>query len=193
MENKLEYLFAYYQTLRLEARSRVVNDLNKRIKTEQEHINWKGITLASITEEALRFARLEWPRYYTEAYQGIEKSWEHLFFSFMNNKPSNFNIAIWQDLKDKKILRGMALGDCPHGREHLNIRYIERSLAPDYFRGGVLLPILASAEQYAKLLGCKHIFLRGVRNFDEFAKYGYSVYKEGSLSRRCLKKEMCHG
>jgi len=193
MEKNLEYLFAYYQTLRLHARGLVVNDLNKRIKTEQEHINWKGITLASITEEALRFARLEWPRHYMETYQGIEKSWEHLFHSFMNNKPSNFNIAIWQDLKDKKILRGMALGDCSHGKEHLNIRYIERSHAPDYFRGGVLLPILAAAEQYAKLLGCKHICLKGVQNSDEFAKYGYIVYKEGSPSGRCMKKEMSHG
>lgn len=139
--------------------------------------------------EAVKAAMFDWPRYYPGGYAGINQSWEHLYYTF-SRKPSHFNIAVWQELSEGKILRGLALGDSPTGRSHLTIRWLERSHAPDYFRGGVLLPILASAEQYGKFLGCQRVIIKNPHNFDEFAKYGYEEYKDVPSFRGSLKKEL---
>jgi hypothetical protein len=43
-----EYKYAYYYTLRRQARKRVVDALNRRIKTDAHRQTWRGVTLASI-------------------------------------------------------------------------------------------------------------------------------------------------
>lgn len=122
-----EYRYAYYQTLRTEARSRVVDALNRRIKSPQEKQTWRGITLASINHEALEYARIEWPKYYSgDTYSGLPHSWERLFYSYMA-KASNYNIAVWQTIENEKILRGLALGKPSRGKTHLTLNWIERS------------------------------------------------------------------
>jgi len=183
-----DYQYAYHQILRLHSRRLVVDDLNKRIISDQDHCNWKCITLASLEMKAVKAAMFEWPRYYPEGYSGIKKSWEHLYYVFQR-KPANFNIAVWQHLDKGKVLRGLAFGDSPKGRTHLTIRWMERSYAPDYFRGGILLPILASAEQYGKLLGCKRVIIKEPHNFDEFTKYGYEIYNDPQF-KGSVKKEI---
>jgi len=197
MKETPEYQYAYYQTLRIHARSLVVDDLNKRIKTDIDHLNWKCITLASLDEEAVEHARQQWPRYYTKEYFGINQSWEHLYYTFAR-KPSHFNIAVWQELDYGKVLRGLALGDSPKGRTHLTLRWLERSYDPNYFRGGVLLPILATAEQYARLIGCQRVIIKDPKNVDEFKKYNYNTfteygnkeYKDSPQPRGSLQKEL---
>jgi hypothetical protein len=187
-----EYKYAYYYTLRTEARSRVVAALNKRIKSPDDRAKWRGITLASINKEAIQYARVEWPKYYgEETHNGFEYSWERLFFKF-SAMPSHFNLAIWQEYESIKILQGLALGKRSRGKTHLTINWIERSFAPTYFRGGVTLPILACAEEYAKLLGCERVIVKEPVDPSVFAKYGYAPSPETPRSRD-VSKELNHG
>jgi hypothetical protein len=189
-----EYKFSYYQTLRTDARKRVVDALNRRIKGPSEREKWKGITLASMNQEALEYARKEWPKFYAytpATYNGLPVSWERLYFVYMA-KLSNFNIAVWQTVGDEKHLQGLALGKPSRGKTHLTINWIERSYAPTYLQGGVLLPILACAEEYAKLLGCECVLIKEPADANEFGKFGYDGYN-AALGVAYVKKELDHG
>lgn len=173
-----EYKFGYYQTLRTKARSRVVEAFNRKIKTPRDRERWRGITLASIDEDAYEHARKEWPRHYgDDTHHGLPYSWERLFFKF-SAKPANFNIAVWQTLDNEKILQGLAVGKPSRGKTHLTINWVERSFAPSYFKGGILLPILACAQEYGKLLGCKRVLVKDAIDPSPFEKYGYAPYDE---------------
>jgi len=168
-----EYKFTYYYTLRQQARSRVVDALNRRIKTEKHREIWRGITLASIKQDAIDYTQFKWPKYYDgDNYSPIPTTWEQLYYSY-SQKISHFNVAIWQTLPDGAVLRGLAFGKPSHGKTHLTINWIERSPEPDYFKGGVLLPILSCAEEYAKLLGCERVLVKNPIDASEFKKYGY--------------------
>lgn len=187
-----EYKYGYYQTLRTHARKRVVDALNRRIKSPEDRQRWRGITLASINKEAYEYARKEWPKYYSdETHHGLPYSWERLFFQF-SAKPANFNIAVWQTLDSGKILQGLAVGKPSRGKTRLTINWIERSYAPTYFKGGVLLPILACAEEYAKLLGCERVLVKDPVDASQFEKYGYAAY-DGLPKGNYLSKEIQHG
>lgn len=171
-----EYQYGYYQTLRTEARKRTVDAFNRRIKSKSDRETWKGITLASMDKEALDAARTEWPRHYSnESHHGLSVSWERLYFRFLA-KPANFNIAVWQTLDDGKILQGLALGAPSKSKHNLTINWVERSFAPTYFKGGVLLPILSCAEEYAKLLGNERVLIKDAIDPDQFTQYGYAPY-----------------
>lgn len=188
-----QYWFAYYQTLRLEARSRVVDALNRRISTPEDREKWRGITLSSINTEAIDYARTHWPRYYSnDLFNGMPYSWERLYFKF-HAIFSNFNIAVWQEYDDIKILQGLAFGKPSKGKTHLVVNWLERSYEPPYFPGGVLLPILASAEEYAKLLGCERVLIKDAVDPLEFQGYGYAPHKLPNVRASYLAKELDHG
>lgn len=188
-----EYWYGYYQTLRTEARSRVVNALNRRIRSPADREKWRGITLASIDRDAYEYARIEWPKYYgPETHSGFPQSWERLFFQYQA-KAAHFNVAIWQQLESSRILQGLALGKPSSGKTQLTINWVERSFAPTYFRGGVLLPILACAEEYAKLLSCERVLVKDAVDPAIFAKYGYHTYAGAPKDGAYLMKELKHG
>jgi hypothetical protein len=171
-----EYQVAYYYTLKLQARSRVVNSLNRRIKSPHHRATWRGITLASITNDAIKFARTEWPKYYgDETHHGFEESWERLYHKFSAN-PAYFDLAIWQKIDGEDHLQGLALGKPSRGKTHLVINWVERSFAPTYLPGGVLLPTLACAEEYAKLLGCERVLIKDPVDPAVFGRYGYTHF-----------------
>jgi hypothetical protein len=168
--------------------------LNRRIRSPEDRKRWKGITLASIDKEAYEYARKEWPKYYGDnTHHGLPYSWERLFFQF-SAKPANFNVAIWQTLDhDHKILQGLAVGKPSGGKAHLTINWVERSFAPTYFRGGILLPILACAEEYGKLLGCKRVLVKDPVDATPFEKYGYAPYDDAPKGGVYLAKEISYG
>lgn len=168
-----EYKYAYYYALRTEARRSVVDALNRRIRSENDRRKWKAIEIASIKEDAIEYARYKWSQHYDgDTHRSIPVTWERLYHSFAN-KLAHFNVAIWQDLPEGRKLRGMAFGKPSRGKTHLTINWLERSPGPDFLEGGVLLPILSCAEQYAKLLGCKRVFIKDPVDKTEFEKYGY--------------------
>ena len=186
-----EYAYGYYQTLRVHARSSVVDALNRKIKTPNDRERWKGITLASLDSDAYEYARIEWPKYYGDkTHHGLPYSWERLHYRFAA-KAANFNVAVWQTLKDdEKILQGLAVGAPSKGKTHLTINWVERSYAPNYFKGGILLPILACAEEYAKLLECERVLIKDPVDADVFTKYGYAPYNELNAKGVYLSKEI---
>lgn len=188
-----EFAYAYYQTLRTHARATVVKAFNRRIKSPQERETWKGITLASIDREAVEYARIEWPKHYRDdTHHGLSVSWERLYYRF-GAKAANFNVAVWQTVGDAKILQGLAVGKPSDGKKHLTINWVERSYAPTYFKGGVLLPILACAEEYAKLLGCERVLVKDAVDARPFEKYGYAPFVDAPPRGVYLSKELNHG
>jgi len=188
--------FAYYYTLRTEARKRIVDALNKRIKSPDHRTAWRGITLGSIDGEAIKYARTEWPKFYgPSTHDGFEESWERLYYKFAATE-SYFDLAVWQEYDDKKILQGVALGKPSKGKTHLVLHWVERSFAPTYFKGGILLPTLATAEEYAKLLGSERVLVKDPVDPVPFERYGYRPYAgriSGPARVRWLSKELNHG
>jgi len=185
-----EYKYAYYYTLRTEARRRVVESLNRRIKTQDHKETWRGITLASIKRDALEYAEFKWSKYYNgETINPLPMSWERLYYIY-SAKPAHFNVAIWQELPDETILRGLAFGKPSKGKTHLTINWLERFPGPEYFKGGVLLPILSCAEEYAKVLGCERILIKDPLHPDEFKKYGYGASKNVPKGAVYIAKEL---
>jgi len=108
-------------------------------------------------------------------------------------KHSHFNLAVWQhyteDDVEKRILQGLALGKPSRAKTHLTVNWVERSFAPSYFRGGVLLPVLACAEEYGKLLGCERVLVKDPVDLSVFEKYDYAPYK-GPVVGFYMSKEL---
>lgn len=186
-----EYDHAYYYTLKAHARSRVVSALNNRVKRDGGRSSWDRLTLCSINKDAIDYARLEWPKYYSDdTHQGFQYSWESLYFKFLH-RPAYFDLAIWQQVDGTQVLQGMALGKPSNGKTHLSLNWVERSFAPTYFRGGILLPVLACAEEYAKLLGSQRVLVKDAVDASVYRRYGYTPFhlpKAGD----CLCKELGH-
>lgn len=188
-----EYKYAYYYTLRRQARERVADALNDRIKTDIHRETWRAITLASIKKDAVEYAQFKWSQHYDgETHRSLPITWERLYRSY-SAKASHFNVAIWQSLPEGYILRGMAFGKPSKGKTHLTINWLERSPEPDYFKGGVLLPILSCAEEYAKLLGCERVLIKDALNPNEFEKYGYTKTDKAPKKGNYVAKELENG
>lgn len=114
------YKHAYYYTLRYHSRSIVVSAINNKIKNLGGRGNWDLMTLGSIDAEAIAAARLEWPKYYGEStHPGFQESWERLYHKFAN-RPSFFDLAIWQVVDGKRVLQGLALGRPSNAKNPLN-------------------------------------------------------------------------
>lgn len=185
-----EYKLAYYYTLKNSARLKVAEALNQKIKEAGNRAAWDGLTLRSINIKALEYARLEWPKFYGPAtHAGFEYSWERLVHKFQHN-PAYFDLAIWQNIQGHDVLQGLALGRPSSGKKNLHVNWIERSLAPSYYRGGILLPISACAEEYAKLLGSERVVIKNAVDPEKYQRYGYAP---SGNPRDCqLVKEMSH-
>lgn len=181
----------YYYSLRAASRSRVVQSLNRRIKTGEDHQVWQGLTICSIDRAAIDYARLEWPKYYGDQFGGLPHSWERLTHKYRPN-PAYFDVAIWQKVNGEDVLQGMAIGQPSNGKTRLSIYFLERSFAPNYLKAGVELPILSCAEEYAKLLGSKHVVLRNPLDPGAFTPYGYAASDLKGL-KDCLSKEIQYG
>jgi hypothetical protein len=174
----------------MKARESVVNSLNKRIKNNDQREKWRGITLASVKQDAVEYAQFKWSKYYDgETFCPLPITWERLYYSF-SQKYAHFNVAVWQNLQGGSVLRGMAFGKPSGGRAHLTINWLERSPEPDYFKGGILLPILSSAEEYAKLLGCQRVLIKNPLHADEFEKYGYAKSEHAPKGALYIGKEL---
>jgi hypothetical protein len=123
---------------------------------------------------------LDWngPKYYgPETHSGFQFfSWERLFHKYLH-RPSFFDLAIWQEIDGVNVLQGMALGQPSNAKRQLNINWVERSFAPTYLRCGALLPILACAEEYAKLLGSSRVVVKDAVDPSIYARYGYNLVR----------------
>lgn len=181
---------AYYYALRLNSRKAVADSLMNKIVNAKNKMPWSGITLASINRKAIDYARLEWARHYSEdTHNGFIESWDVLHRRFQA-RPSFFDLAIWQRIGTEDVLQGLALGRPSNGKTHLTLNWVERSFAPTYLRGGILLPVLACAEEYAKLLGSKRVLIKDPVDPHVYGRYGYSPYKLRRVPAVYLCKEL---
>lgn len=164
----------YYYALRTLARKKTVEALNSRIKNPSVYESWRGLTLGSIDSTAYDFARQEWPKHYGDStHHGFVLSWERLYHKFAH-RPSFFDLAIWQEMDGQRVLQALALGKPSNGKNLLILNWVERSFAPSYLKGGALLPILACAEEYTKLLGARKVLIKDPVDPLKYARYGYT-------------------
>lgn len=185
------YADAKYYALKWEARNRVVVPLNKNCRDPATHAMLSGLVFSPIGEEAVRFAELQWPMHYSESkFIGLGKGWKDLLIKY-KMRPSFFDVAIWQTVDGRKILQGLALGKPSNGKGQLNLNVIERYLGPEYIRIGVLLPILACAEEYAKLLGCRFLVVKNLIDESALHIYGFAPTKLPGGETH-LAKELSH-
>ena len=185
-----EYYHTYYYALKNRSRAAIVDSLNEKIIKVGGRDKWRAVTLSSINDAAINFARTEWPKHYgPKTHNGFPVSWERLYYKFAH-RPAYFDLAVWQAIDGIDVLQGMALGQPSNGKTHLVVNWVERSFAPTYLQGGVLLPILACAEEYAKLLGCERVLIKDAVDPDKYERYGYSDYKLRRAKAKYLAKEL---
>lgn len=183
---------AYYYALRNLARRQVADSINERVKRHGGCQHAGGLTLCSINRESINYARLEWPRYYgDETHNGLAYGWDELHRKF-SARPAHFDLAIWQQIGEERVLQGLALGKPSRGKNHLTLNWIERSFAPTYLKGGVLLPILACAEEYAKLLGSERVLIKDPVQPEKYEIYGYKPFNGIKGPAVYLCKEIDH-
>lgn len=174
---------AYYYVLKAEARRVVAAAINSRPGP-----HFDKVTLSSINREALEYARLEWPKSYgPDTHPGLAYSWEKLYYKF-SHRPAYFDLAIWQIVKGKRVLQGLALGKPSNARTRLAINWVERSFAPTYLRAGILLPVLACAEEYAKLLGSGSVVIRDAIDPEKYERYGYAPGRMKDIGNVLVKE-----
>lgn len=190
---------AYYYALQSEARSRVINSLNKKLLSSGGIKRWDNVTLSSIisgeTEDALNFATEIWPNYYgDQTHHGFAEDWPSLVYKSLND-PDHFNLAIWQKYKEKQTLVALALGSPSNHRKYLTIKWIERFYGPNYVSGRALWPILACAEEYAKLLGSEMVLIKDPVDPVKYERYGYRVFTHPGVrfGGNYLGKDMTDG
>jgi hypothetical protein len=166
---------AYYYVLRHQSRKKIVEHLNANANALGIAQHIRGMTICSVDKEAIDYARLEWTKYYgPETHAGFPYSWERLFHKYMH-RPSYFDLAIWQEINGDKVLQALALGQPSNAKRQLNLNWIERSFAPTYLRCGALLPIMACAEEYAKLIGATRVVVKDAVDPSVYARYGYEM------------------
>lgn len=186
------YEYAYYYTLRNEARKKVADSINNKVKKSGGLHDWNRITLSSIDRDAIDHARIEWPKHYLrETHNGLRHSWDKLLFRFVP-RPSYFDLAVWQQKGDERVLQGLALGKPSNGKHHLVVNWVERSYAPTYLKAGILFPVLACAEEYARLLGCKRVLIKDPVDPEVYKRYGYEPIQLKKASGTYLCKELAH-
>lgn len=172
-----QYKQIYYYYLRLMARKAVTDDFIARFKKEGGKDNWNMMVLGSIDETAVQYADQIWPGYRSvNNFRGFPFTWDTLWRRY-RGRPSNFDLAIWQHVGADMVLQGMALGKVSRGKKYLTLHWIERSFAPTYLRGGILLPVLGCAEEYAKRMGCSQVRIKNPIDPSVYLRYGYSEFK----------------
>lgn len=186
----MEFDLAYYYGLRTVARKRSMEQLNRKIISHGGAEKWSGTSLASIDDEAIEFATNEWPKYYSEeTHMGFSKPWAAIW-SHAQLQPSNFNIAVWQQFDDRKILQGLATGKVSSGKKHLHLNWVERFFGQEYTRFGILLPILMCFEEYGRLLGVERVLIKNPVDPSIYKRYGYDRYTIPKSGTSFLSKEI---
>ncbi|GGK29855.1 hypothetical protein [Salinarimonas ramus] len=181
--------YARYYLLKRHARELVAEDINERIQAAGARANWRGMQLATIDDDAIEFARLEWVRYYGEGtHSGFPHSWETLLKKH-RARPSFFDLAVWQIVDGRRVLQALALGKPSNAKTHLSLNWVERSFAPTYLRGA-LVPILACAEEYAKLLGSYRVVIKDPVDPGKYQRYGYAPFRIKGAKGNYLSKEL---
>jgi len=181
---------AYFYGLRAIARQRTMEKLNRRILSDGGATTWHGTTLASISDEAIEYAEQVWPRHYGEkTHAGFVKPWSSIWYH-AQLQPSNFNVAVWQEFSDSKVLQGIATGTRSHGNSHLTLNWVERNFGPEYTRFGVLIPILMCFEEYARLLDVDRVLIKNPVDPDKYKRYGYEPFDIRDSKTVFLSKEM---
>lgn len=181
---------AYYYTLKFLSREKVVKSLNEKIAQINARGSWLNLIICSVDEQAITATRLEWTKYYSDTtHTGFALSWEKIYHKF-RQRPAYFDLAIWQWVNGEKVLQALAMGQPSNGKTHLVINWVERSFAPTYLKGGVLAVILACAEEYAKLLGCKRVLIKNPIDAQKYARYGYAQFRLPRVKCAYMCKEL---
>jgi hypothetical protein len=171
--------FGYYYGLQAEARTRVMNSLNRRLLKSGGIQRWDNLTLASILGrqpgDALTFAQDVWPQHYPKGYHGLAQDWTSLAFKNMND-PDHFNLAIWQKIEGEQRLVALALGNPSARRRYMTVKWVERFYGPNHLAGRALWPILVCAEEYARLLGSEKVLIKDPVDPSKYQRYGYEVF-----------------
>lgn len=186
------YWMAYYYVLKAEARRIVAEALNRKNEEAGTSDAWSKVSLASIDQEALDQARLEWPKHYSDqTHNGFQHSWETLYRKSCV-RPAHFDLAIWQIVDGKRVLQGLALGKPSNAKTRLALNWVERSFAPTYLKSGILLPVLACLEEYGKLLGARHVVIREPIDPEKYGRYGYARQRLKAVGK-VMMKELSYG
>jgi len=189
-EVPINFDVAYYYGLRTVARKRTMESLNKKILADGGASIWGGTSLASISEEAIDFATKEWPNHYgVHTHKGFSKSWTAIW-SHAQLQPSNFNVAVWQQFGDRKILQGLAVGSTSSGKKHACLNWVERFFGPEYSKFGVLVPILMCFEEYARLLEVERVLIKNPVDPSIYERCGYARYTIPKSGTSFLSKEI---
>lgn len=183
---------AYYYALRALARNDAMKKLNARILRDGGAAEWDGTSLASIDDEAVFDAETEWPRWYGEStHHGFVRPWPKIWAQ-AQLQPANFNVAVWQEVNNERVLQGMATGTASSGREHLTLNWVERNFGRTYLRFGVLIPILLCFEGYGRLLGARKLLIKNPVDEMKYKRYGYADVEIHKSTTRYLGKEISY-
>ena len=189
----MTYDEAYHYELRTIARKRALDQLNSMIVSYGGAVTLNGTTLASINEEAIEYAEDVWPKYYGEdTHPGFAKPWSSIWYH-AQLQPSRFDIAVWQEVGNQRVLQGLATGSRSHGNSHLTLNWVERNFGPEYTRYGVLIPILSCFEHYAHLLDVDRVLIKNPVDPSKYERYGYSPFGISGSTTLFLGKEMKNG
>lgn len=185
----------FYYGLRLIARQRALEELNALILRHGGAGMWNGTTLASIDDTAIEYAETIWPKYYSAlpySHRGFTKPWSSIWYH-ARLQPSNFNVAVWQEFDGRRVLQGLATGTRSSGNANLTLNWVERNFGPEYHQGGVLMPILACFEHYARLLEVQRVLIKNPVDPSKYTRYGYAPMTIKGSTTEFLGKEMCDG
>lgn len=180
---------AYYYGLRTIARKRTLDELNAKILAFGGAKVWQGTTLASIDDDAIKYAEEVWPRFYGPGtHPGFVKPWSSIWYH-AQLQPSRFDIAVWQEIDGLRVLQGLATGTRSHGNSHLTLNWVERNFGPEYTKYGVLIPILSCFEHYAHLLDVDRVLIKNPVDPSKYERYGYAPFRIRDSATVFLSKE----
>lgn len=170
----------YYYLLLQEARARTQHSLNKRLLKTGQICRWDRLTLCSILGEdvgdALKFAREEWPKHYTEkTHKDWHVDWTGNVLKSLNDNDC-FNLAIWQEIEGEQVLLALALGRPSNKRRYMTVKWVERYFGNNHLNGRALWPILTCAEEYARLIGSAKVLIKDPVDPKKYARYGYTKF-----------------
>ena len=183
--------YVYYAQLQHLARQHIAAKVNHK-NAHAGTTAFRGVTLSSISEAALREADEEWPKYHHRSPHGgfgDDVRWAEIFRKFQY-RPSFFNVAVWQELDSgTTVLQALALGRPSRGKSHLTIHAFEKCFAP-YALNKVALLVLSCASEYAKLLGASRVLIKGALHEPVYQRYGFRRYRLPRLNRTFMSRDV---
>lgn len=191
--------FSYYYALKVEARRRTTDALNRRAIREGTIAAWDKLTICSIMGtdigDALSFAEGRWPQFRSPATHGeFECDWRSLAYKAVNDT-DHFDLALWQEIDGEQILVALALGAPSNGRKFMILKWVERYFGPSPVAGRTLWPILTCAEEYARLLGSDRVLIKDPIDPTVYQRYEYETFVHPNVpyGGNYLSKEVSNG